>query len=132
IDQKLKTLNQIKSILENHINSSEVIKDLDALDKELLNYINIAIEKQLHIVTDTFSNYREKLGLRVSEIDELIKLKVKSESNSQYIKETFLKACKNLDASMFEPLIDEDQYFENLNKYKFLLSMKEQFDYLKG
>ena len=67
---------------------------------------------------------------------ELIKLKTKQESStkdhSQLIKKTFLKACQKLDASIFEPLIDEDQYFEELDKYRFLQSMKSQFDYLKG
>ncbi|WP_067150222.1 hypothetical protein [Pseudotamlana agarivorans] len=63
---------------------------------------------------------------------ELIKLKIKLKSDTNYIKETFIKACQILDASIFEPLIDEDQYFEELDKYRFLHSMKEQFDYLKG
>ena len=67
---------------------------------------------------------------------ELIKLKAKQDTSSidqsQLIKETFLKACRNLDASIFEPLIDEDQYFEDLDKYRFLNSMKSQFDYLKS
>lgn len=62
---------------------------------------------------------------------ELIKLKLRPKSDSSYIKEIFLKACQNLDASIFEPLIDEDEYFESLDKYRFLQSMKEQFDYLK-
>lgn len=66
---------------------------------------------------------------------ELIKLKTKPEfilkGNSQFIKETFLKACENLDSSIFEPLIKEDQYFQELDKYRFLQSMKEQFDYLR-
>ncbi|MET6989170.1 hypothetical protein [Sediminicola arcticus] len=67
---------------------------------------------------------------------ELIKLKTKQETssraNSQFIKETFLKACRTLDASLFEPLIDEEQYFQDLDKYRFLHSMKKQFDYLRG
>lgn len=66
---------------------------------------------------------------------ELIKLKIKQETssrdNSIFVKETFLKACKNLDASIFEPLIDEDQYFQDTDKYRFLFSMKSQFDYIK-
>lgn len=66
---------------------------------------------------------------------ELIILKTKQEQtskdNSKLIKEMFLKACLELDASIFEPLIDEDQYFEELDKYRFLHSMKKQFDYLK-
>ena len=66
---------------------------------------------------------------------ELIKLKTlkhTSGNQSQFIRETFLKACQNLDASIFEPLIGEDEFFEDLDKYRFLHSMKEQFDYLKG
>ena len=67
---------------------------------------------------------------------ELIKLKTKQETSSisysKVIKETFLTSCQNLDASIFEPLIDEDQYFEELDKYRFLQSMKSQFDYLRS
>ncbi len=67
---------------------------------------------------------------------ELIKLKVKKQSsqgaNSLHIKETFIKACEQLDASIFEPLVEDDQYFQDLDKYRFLQSMKSQFDYLKG
>lgn len=66
---------------------------------------------------------------------ELIKLRTLREDfdqkRSNYIKETFLSACTALNTSIFEPLIDEDQYFEDLDKYRFLQSMKEQFDYLK-
>ncbi|WP_223550504.1 hypothetical protein [Aestuariivivens sp. NBU2969] len=68
--------------------------------------------------------------------NQLIKLKVKQVSsgkhNSLKIKETFIEACIKLDTSIFEPLIDEDQYFEDLDKYRFLNSMKSQFDYLKS
>lgn len=131
IDQKLKTLNQIKLILENHKKSAAENIDLKALDDELVNYINKAIEKELHNIASIFIDYRNRLGLEDSELEELIKLKIKPKSNSQYIKEMFLKACQNLDASIFEPLIDEDQYFEELDKYRFLHSMKEQFDFLK-
>ncbi len=69
-------------------------------------------------------------------VKELIKLKTKEETssraNSKFIKETFLEACRNLDSSVFEPLIDEEQLFQDLDKYRFLHSMKKQFDYLKG
>lgn len=67
---------------------------------------------------------------------ELIKLKVKKESykgeNSLKIKSTFILACKTLDASIFEPLIDEDQYFQDLDKYRFLQSLKAVFEPLKN
>lgn len=132
IDQKLKTLNQIKSILEKYINNSGAIEDIVALGKELSNYISIATDKQLHLIADTLKEYRNKLDIVDSELNDLIKLKAKPESDSAYIKETFLKACQKLDASIFEPLIDEDEYFEELDKYRFLQSMKSQFDYLKG
>lgn len=132
IDRKLKTLNQIKSILESHTNSSGEIEDLELLDKELQNYIKIATKKGLYDIANIFKKYKTQLIIENSAIDELIKLKIKRDSNSYFIKETFLKACQNLDASIFEPLIDEDQYFEKLDKYRFLHSMKEQFDYLKG
>jgi hypothetical protein len=68
--------------------------------------------------------------------NSLIKLKVNQQNqNSQSakaIKETFIKACTSLDASLFEPLIDEEQVFENLDKYRFLDSMKTRFDNLKS
>ncbi|TWO34727.1 hypothetical protein E1J38_002385 [Seonamhaeicola sediminis] len=131
IDNKLKSLNQIKKILVSHKNNHGVIEDLEALDKELTEYVDIANEKKLHIIEETFRYYGDKLPKEDTSIEDLIKLKIKESSNSQFIKETFLKACQNLDASIFEPLIDEDQYFEELDKYRFLQSMKEQFDYLK-
>tara|TARA_R110000868_G_scaffold257528_3_gene514698 strand:- start:494 stop:877 length:384 start_codon:yes stop_codon:yes gene_type:complete len=66
-------------------------------------------------------------------MSELIKLKIKSEANSgkpaQKIISHFIDACLNLDCSILEPMIDEDQYFEKLNKYLFLASLKEQFDW---
>ncbi|MEM5563953.1 hypothetical protein WNY78_02505 [Psychroserpens sp. AS72] len=67
---------------------------------------------------------------------ELIKLKVKATSSiggkALIIMNTFTSACERLDASIFEPLIEEDQYFQDLNKYKFLESLKNEFDLLKG
>ena len=66
---------------------------------------------------------------------ELIKLKVKeasfTEVKSTIIKDTFIKSCKKLDASIFEPLIDEE-YFEDLDKYRFLHEMQSRFDVLKS
>ncbi|MBQ0767912.1 MAG: hypothetical protein KBT58_01360 [Bizionia sp.] len=62
----------------------------------------------------------------------LIKLKLKANvstgKSAQHIKNTFIKACQSLDASIFEPLIDEDQNFQDLDKYRFLQSMKVEFD----
>ena len=66
---------------------------------------------------------------------ELIKLKVRKKSakgeDAQTIKETFIKACENLDASIFEPLIEEEQYFQDIDKYRFLQSLKDEFDKVK-
>ncbi|WP_405247839.1 hypothetical protein [Cellulophaga sp. Asnod2-G02] len=64
---------------------------------------------------------------------EIIKLRIRKESstgeNSQRILEKFIKACKALDCSIIEPLIDDDHYFEELDKYRFLASLREQFDW---
>jgi hypothetical protein len=66
---------------------------------------------------------------------ELIKLKVKEnvskDVNATLIKDTFLKSCIKLDASIFEPLIDEEQYFQDLDKYRFLQSLKTAFKKVK-
>lgn len=66
---------------------------------------------------------------------ELIKLKVKENASkgvkSKFIKETFLKSCRELDPSIFEPLIDEEQYFQDLDKYRFLQSLKTTFKKVK-
>ena len=65
-------------------------------------------------------------------MEELIKLKVKHSSidknDQDIIIEKFIEACENLDASVFEPLIEEDQYFQELDKYRFLASLKKNFD----
>ena len=62
---------------------------------------------------------------------ELIKLKVKKEASTgeqaQKIIDRFIQACLALDCSILEPMIDENQYFEDLDKYRFLSSLKEQF-----
>ena len=63
---------------------------------------------------------------------ELIKLKIKREATSgeaaQKIISHFIEACLALDCSILEPMIDENQYFE-LDKYRFLASLKQQFDW---
>lgn len=67
---------------------------------------------------------------------QIIKLKVRPEASigekAEDIESYFIMACKNLDAGIFEPMVKENQYFENMDKYRFLNSMKKLFDYLKG
>jgi len=64
---------------------------------------------------------------------ELIKLKVKKEAStgksSQKIINKFIEACIALDCSLFEPMINENQYFEDLDKYRFLASLNQQFNW---
>ena len=64
---------------------------------------------------------------------EIIKLRVKKKASigetAQRITEKFIEACLAMDASIFEPMIEEDQYFEELDKYRFLASLKQQFDW---
>ena len=66
---------------------------------------------------------------------ELIKLKFKTEvptTRHNELKLKFIEACEKLDASIFEPYIDEDIYFQNLDKYRFLDSIKFIFDKCKS
>lgn len=66
---------------------------------------------------------------------ELIKLKVKkvaaTGNMANFIESKFIECCEKLDASIFEPLIREEQYFQELDKYRFLQSVKDEFDRLK-
>ena len=66
---------------------------------------------------------------------ELIKLKVKQVAGkgetAKMIVYSFIQACTNLDASILEPLINEEQLFDDLDKYRFLDFLKGQFDYAK-
>ena len=63
---------------------------------------------------------------------ELIKLKVKPEASkgnaAEEITNKFIEACIQLDASIIEPLLNEDQYFDDLDKYRFLDFLKGQFE----
>ena len=52
--------------------------------------------------------------------------------HSQHIIDAFVESCKALDASIFEPYMDEENVFEDKNKYLFLASMKELFDTFKN
>ena len=65
-------------------------------------------------------------------MENLIKLKMteqaQAENKSLVVMNTFVEACLNLDASIFEPLIEEDQLFQDLDKYRFLQSMKNIFE----
>ena len=51
----------------------------------------------------------------------LIKLQIKKEAASgklsDEITSKFIEACIKLDASIFEPLVNEEQYFQDLDKY---------------
>jgi hypothetical protein len=68
--------------------------------------------------------------------NDLIKLKVKREAAigglADKITITFINACLNLDASLFEPLIEENQFFQDLDKYRILQSLKDQFEKVKA
>ena len=64
---------------------------------------------------------------------ELIKLKVKEVAakgdTAKRIIDSFIESCIKLDASIIEPLILEDNIFDDLDKYRFLAFLKGQFDY---
>lgn len=65
----------------------------------------------------------------------VIKLKLTTQAKelrkSKHVMDTFIKSCIHLDASIFEPLIEEGQLFQDLDKYRFLHSMKHLFDLMK-
>ncbi|WP_421808699.1 hypothetical protein [Flagellimonas sp.] len=66
---------------------------------------------------------------------ELIKLKVKKKAAigdiTRIITKSFIEACINLDTSIIEPLIEEEAYFDDLDKYRFLAFLRAQFDSAK-
>lgn len=67
---------------------------------------------------------------------ELIILKVKEEATTGEIAEkitkSFIEACINLDASIFAPIVQEDDIFDELEKYRFLAFLSKQFDLAKA
>ncbi len=62
---------------------------------------------------------------------EFIKLKVKKEMSFGFgantIKDAFIESCLQLDASVFESLINENIFFEDKDKYRFLASLQKEF-----
>ena len=66
---------------------------------------------------------------------ELIKLKAKLDGKqrpqSEIIVKSFIQSCTNLDTTMFEPYIEDDQLFDDKDKYRFLAFLKSQFDSAK-
>jgi len=51
--------------------------------------------------------------------------------HSKLIIDAFVESCITLDASIFEPYMDEENVFEDKDKYLFLASIKELFDSYK-
>lgn len=52
-------------------------------------------------------------------------------TQSEKIIDAFIESCKTLDASIFEPYMEENNVFENKNKYLFLASLRTLFDTFK-
>ena len=53
-------------------------------------------------------------------------------NKSEKIVDAFIESCKALDASIFEPFMEENNVFEFKNKYLFLASLKTLFDTFKN
>ena len=53
-------------------------------------------------------------------------------NQSERIVDAFIESCKALDASIFEPFMEEENVFQNKNKYLFLASIKTLFDEFKN
>lgn len=54
------------------------------------------------------------------------------QGKSQEIIAAFKNACLNLDAGLFEPFMEEEDCFEDLDKYRFLDSLKSNFDRIRS
>ena len=53
-------------------------------------------------------------------------------NQSEKIVDAFIESCKALDASIFEPFMEENNVFESKNKYLFLASLRTLFDTFKN
>jgi hypothetical protein len=62
-------------------------------------------------------------------MEELIKLKVKQDTltvdKSKEVINAFIDSCCQLDPSIFEPFMHEDEVFEEQDKWRFLASLKD-------
>ena len=56
------------------------------------------------------------------------KLHEATNDESKMIIDRFFDACMHLDASIFEPFMDEESIFEKQGKYEFLTSLKALFE----
>ena len=53
-------------------------------------------------------------------------------SQSKKVIEKFIVSCKQLDISIFEPYMHEDDVFEDKEKYTFLADLKRSFDKVRN
>ncbi len=53
-------------------------------------------------------------------------------SQSKKVIEKFIESCLQLDISIFEPYMDEDDVFEDKEKYMFLGDLKRSFDNIRN
>ncbi|MBA3673540.1 MAG: hypothetical protein H0W75_01040 [Chitinophagaceae bacterium] len=56
-------------------------------------------------------------------------LQKEDRTHSKLVVDKFIEACVNLDASIFEPYMSEDDVFNSLAKYEFLAELKDLFEY---
>lgn len=65
-------------------------------------------------------------------IADIVKLKVRETTSTgdpaSLIESKFIETCTKLDVSIFEPLINEEEYFDGRDKWRFLQSLKDEFD----
>ena len=67
---------------------------------------------------------------------EILKLGIREQAvksgHSELIINSFIESCIKLETNLLEPLFNEEQYFENKNKWEFLAFLKKQFDFAKA
>lgn len=68
-------------------------------------------------------------------MNELVQVKTKKKfaeqgdtEQSKLVIDQFIQSCLSLDAGIFEPFIQENEVFQEQNKYEFLADLKRSFD----
>lgn len=68
-------------------------------------------------------------------MSEIAKLKllesIQTQDSTSLIKEKFISACINLDPTILEPFIDDENYFDGTDKYRFLDFLSKQMEHAR-
>lgn len=95
------------------------------------NRVHMYALYSLFIINDAFSillTFEHYTDIKTENMNEVIRLKLKVNETtiekSGEVKNAFIEACRNLDPVRFEPLMQENEIFQDLDKWRFLESFK--------